>query len=367
MSKPPLHTLLSTHDFHALPLPPKARAFITSAAADSKTHRANNETYALIALRPRILRNVSDPVSLATSLFSHAVSSPIFAAPTSLGKLIHPRGEAEIARGLAPMGIAQVVSTSASCHISEIIAAGRDTAEGLTAGPVFFQLYVHRDLPKTEALLREVARLGVDVIFLTVDAPVVGKREADERTPFAPGDDISTPMVPLDDAVPATRPDGRGKGIASRMGAYISPCPTWSLIARLRAMLPPKTKLVLKGVQTLADALLALEHGLDGIVVSNHGGRSLDTSTASVLVLLELRQNCPEIFTKMDVLIDGGITRGTDVFKALCLGAKGVGIGRGTLVALGGYGSVGVARYFEILNQELAVTMQMCGLTNVGE
>ncbi len=170
------------------------------------------------------------------------------------------------------------------------------------------------------------------------------------------------------------------------MGAYIDASVTWADIAWVRSCLPPGTPVVLKGIQTAADARMAMEAGVEGILISNHGGRSLDTAPATILVMLELHRCCPEVFDKMEVFVDGGVMRGTDVFKALCLGAKAVGIGRGFLYGLN-YGEEGVRRYVDsecplsrwacsslnggsmdtdqvaVLNDELETTMKMCGIT----
>lgn len=212
----------------------------------------------------------------------------------------------------------------------------------------FFQLYVDRNRANSEALLRKARDLGAGAVFLTVDAPLPGKREADERIPL---DGAFTSPVSGTSWSPGSGSsnDGsnvKGEALGRIMGSFIDPSLTWSsAIPWLRSVVPGMP-IVLKGIQTSEDALLALDAGVDGIVVSNHGGRSLDTSTASILVLLELRRNCPEVFAGMEVFVDGGITRGTDIFKAVCLGAKAVGIGRGMLYALN-YGQEGVQRYIE--------------------
>lgn len=138
--------------------------------------------------------------------------------------------------------------------------------------------------------------------------------------------------------------DKKGGGLGRIMEAYIDPSITWSAVAWLRTL--TRLPIVLKGVQTAMDAKIAMEMGVDGIVLSNHGGRSLDTAPAPILVLLEIQKCCPEVFTKLEVYIDGGIMRGTDIFKALCLGARSVGIGRGLLFALN-YGEEGVQKYIE--------------------
>ena len=364
---PPLETLISTHDFAAVAeatFPPKAKAFVFSAATDMHTHRRNNTAYSKIGLRPRILRDVSGPADLRTTLLGHVVTSPIFASPTSLGKTVHSEGEREIGRACKSLGVAQVVSTSASFTLEEVVQAisetpgpldgAKDGANNEHGIPVFFQLYVDKDRRKTEALLASAANQGIKALFLTVDSPVVGKREADERlqvtsstttTPNAnPSPSEIQNLTPaMTNAVPIS--DSHGGGLGRITGKFLDASMSWGAdIAWLRRCLPPGTPIVLKGIQTAMDAIKAMEAGVEGIVVSNHGGRSLDTSPASILVLLELQRCCPEVFDAMEVFVDGGVMRGTDVFKALCLGAKGVGIGRGVLYGLGPYGRRGVER-----------------------
>ncbi|KAK4033850.1 FMN-dependent dehydrogenase-domain-containing protein [Parachaetomium inaequale] len=397
--KPPLSTLISVNDFrlaaHSF-LPPKTLAFISSAATDCHTHRRNSTAYSDITLRPRVLIDVSAPADLATTILGQPVSSPIFVAPTSLGKTVHPDGELEIARACRELGgVAQVISTSASFSVADVVQAALDhpspagQSQTADAGnvPVFLQLYVDKHAPNTEALLRSLTSGGsstpnkIKGVFLTVDAPVPGKREADERVPSSPTPTPATttpsdPSPTTTTTAAVTTPmatqltpsaDTKGSALGRLMASYISPSLTWqTTLPWLRSLLPPTVPLVIKGIQTAADAVRAMEAGADGIVLSNHGGRSLDTSPATVLVLLELQRCCPEVFERVEVYVDGGVGRGADVFKALCLGARGVGVGRGVLYGLG-YGREGVKRVLEILNDELVTTMKMCGVTSLDE
>ncbi|KAK0735493.1 FMN-dependent dehydrogenase-domain-containing protein [Apiosordaria backusii] len=357
-TKPPLSSLISPHDFPLAAIPylsPKAVAFISSAATDCLTNQANNALYSQLTLRPRILVNVSKPISLSETILGCPVSSPIFVSPTSLGKIIHPQGEKAIALACSNLNIAQTISTSASFTLSEIL------SDQSTTHPAFLQLYVDKHRPNSERIIQQAVKNGVKAVMITVDAPVPGKREADERIPTT-GNDQLAPMA----GTTFAQDDSKGAALGRVMGNYIDSSFSWDDLPWIKSLLPPNVKLVLKGVQTAADAVKAKNTMIvDGIVISNHGGRSLDTSTATILVLLELQKCCPGVFDKMEVLIDGGVRRGTDVFKALCLGARGVGVGRGPLWALGGYGREGVERYLEILNDELVTTMKMCGVTSL--
>ncbi|CAH0024076.1 unnamed protein product [Clonostachys rhizophaga] len=366
-TKPSLDTLISTHDFELVAsktFSPKAWAFVSSAATDLYTKQRNATTFSKIRLRPRALRDVSR-VDLGTTMLGHRIRAPLFCSPVAMSKLVHEEGEKDVSRACKTLGIAQCVSTSASYPLSEIASAMRahpvlhddDDDRGIEV-PLFFQLYVDKNRENSRRLLQRARDAGAKAIFLTIDAPVPGKREADER--IRSDESLSSGMSGV-----GVRNDAKGGGIGRVMGGYIDASVSWRDIPWLRSCVPG-LPVVLKGVQTCEDAILAAGAGVDAIVVSNHGGRSLDTSSESVMVLLEMHRNCPEVFRSVEVYVDGGITRGTDIFKALCLGARAVGIGRGQLYGLN-YGHEGVARYIEILRDELETTMKMCGVTSIDQ
>ncbi|KAI0193953.1 FMN-dependent dehydrogenase-domain-containing protein [Xylaria flabelliformis] len=360
-AKPPLSSIINAHDFRLTAqksYTPKAWAFMTSAATDCLTMERNSSTYNDIVLRPRILRDVST-VDVSATMLGHRISTPIFIAPTSMGKLFHPEGERELGRAAQSLGIPQCVSTSCSFPLPEVMDAVEEkkNADG-TSVPVFFQLYVDKDRRKSENLLRLVRERGVKAVFVTIDAPVIGKREADER--LKADESMKLPMSGM-----KAKNDAKGGSLGRIMGQFIDASLTWNDIAWLRKA-APGLPIVLKGIQTAMDAVKAMEVGVEAIYITNHGGRSLDTAPATILVLLELQKCCPQIFDKMEVYIDGGITRGTDIFKALCLGAKAVGIGRGFLFALN-YGKEGIEHFVNILTDELETTMQQCGITSLDQ
>lgn len=366
VAKPPLTSLINAHDFRLAAqqtFTPKAWAFASSAATDCLTAERNGSAYDEIILRPRVLRDVS-AVDVGTSMLGHRIAAPIFIAPTSLGRLFHPEGERELGRGAQSLGIPQCVSTSCSFPLPEVMDAVEEKTNKEKGGvdgtnvPVFFQLYVDKDRRKSEALLRLARERGVKAIFVTVDAPVIGKREADERLKA----DEST-QLPMSGV--KAQNDAKGGSLGRIMGHFIDASLTWDDVSWLRTA-APGLPIVLKGVQTAMDAIKAMEVGVEAIYITNHGGRSLDTAPATILVLLELQKCCPQIFDKMEVYIDGGITRGTDIFKALCLGAKAVGIGRGFLFALN-YGKEGIEHFANILIDELETTMQQCGITSLDQ
>jgi L-lactate dehydrogenase (cytochrome) len=376
--KPDLSTIINSHDFvtaAAQSLTPKAWAFYSSAATDTLTKKRNNSAYNEINLRPRIMVNVRD-VDSSTTMLGQKLSTPIYCAPSSMAKLVHPQGEMELARGCRSAKISQCVSTSASFPVQDIFGAVTSTPGGQPDIPMFFQLYVDKNRSKSEKLLKEVERLGAKGIFVTVDAATAGKREADERVKADEGT-----VNPMSDM--KAKNDKKGGALGRIMAGFIDPGLCWEDVPWLRkhTTLP----ICLKGVMTAMDAKLAMDAGIDGIVLSNHGGRNLDTSPAPILVLLELQKCCPEIFDRMEVFVDGGIMRGTDIFKALCLGAKAVSIGRGFLYALN-YGEEGVAKFVEskifwlheagagkkltwvsVLKDELEVTMKLCGITDLSQ
>lgn len=353
--KPGLESILNLDDFEEVAsqtLAKKTWAFYSSAATDCYTRDRNRSYFSRIGLRPRILRNVKD-VNTSTKMLGHDIGVPLFVSPAALAKLVHPEGEQGIAGGCVKNRVPQCVSikkgvhdfylnrsadqiapqisTNASYPVEEIIPSA-------PAGhPFFFQLYVNRDRSQSEQLLKKVQAAGVTAIFVTVDAPVPGKREADERV--SADESMSAPMS----GAKATN-DKKGGGLGRIMGSYIDSSLSWDDLPWLRRVWGGK--IVLKGIQHSDDARRAAEAGVDGIILSNHGGRSLDTSPPAIMVLLECQRCCPEIFDKLEVYVDGGIRRGTDVLKCLCLGATAVGMGRPFLYSVN-YGKEGVEHLTE--------------------
>ncbi|PGH16461.1 hypothetical protein AJ79_01792 [Helicocarpus griseus UAMH5409] len=351
--KPPLSTLINAHDFEVVAsqtAPPKTWAFYSSASNDLITRDANKSFFDRTWFRPRILRNVKD-VNTKTKILGCDTTMPLFVSPAAMVKLIHPDGELAVARACQTKGIMQGISNSATYPMKDITAAGPQAN-------YFFQLYVNKDRAKSAALLQECsANPRIRAIFITVDAAWPGKREADERV--RADESLSVPM-----SSQRAQNDSRGGGLGRVMSGFIDPALTWEDLvwARKHTHLP----LVLKGVMSADDAILAMEAGLDGILLSNHGGRNLDTSPPALLTLLELHKRCPEIFEKMEVYVDGGIRRGTDILKAVCLGATAVGMGRSVLFAAN-YGQEGVEHLFDIMKDELEGAMRLVGITSLDE
>lgn len=351
----PLQSIINTHDFEQAAsenLSEKAWAFYSSAATDCVTKEANAKFFERIWLRPRILTNVRN-IDTRTKMLGTDIPLPLFVSPAAMVKLAHPDGELAIGRGCSNFGIPQTVSHPSilgkcpleSPHLLTMVAQISTNASfplgEITAAadiPYFFQLYVNPDRAASLKLVRQAEKAGVRAIFITVDQPTPGKREADERVKAD-----AAAMAPTPNGAVAAN-DAKGSGMGRTMSRNIDSATSWDIIKWIRGI--TKLPIVLKGVQTVEDAILAVEHGVNGLLIGNHGGRSLDTSSPSILVLLELHRTCPEIFNHIEVYLDGGIRRGTDIFKALCLGAKAVGMGRQFLYAAN-YGPEGVEHLIE--------------------
>ncbi|KAI4169617.1 MAG: hypothetical protein LQ343_005556 [Gyalolechia ehrenbergii] len=355
--KPPLDTLISTHDFEAVAertLAPKTWAFYSSAATDLVTHKANSSFFDRIWFRPRVLRDVRRRDTRARIL-GREVEMPVFVSPAALARLVHPEGEKAIARACWGKGIVQCVSTNASFSIDEITSGL--PSPSTSSPPLFFQLYVNKHRPHSERLLRTVWDSGIRTIFLTVDSPIAGKREADERVRME-----EDQAAPMGQGKPVN--DKKGGGLGRITGSFIDEGLEWGDLEWLRSVW--RGKVVVKGVMGAEDARRALEWGVDGIVLSNHGGRNLDTSPPAILILLDIQRNAPQVFDKLEVYVDGGIRRGTDILKAICLGATAVSVGRTFLYALN-YGQDGVEWLIDLLKDELSVAMALVGITDLGQ
>lgn len=242
--------------------------------------------------------------------------------------------------------------------------------------PFFFQLYLNKEKEKSRQALQKAEALGIRAVFLTVDAAGRGKRESDER--LKTDEVIVNPVT--GERVNADKKRG---GLTRMMGSYIDQGMTWRDIEWIRSV--TKMPLILKGITSAEDAKLAMEYKVDGIMLSNHGGRNLDFAPPSILLLLEMHKNCPEVFDRMEVYVDGGFRRGGDILKALCLGAKAVGLGRSFLYSLL-YGTEGAEHLVEckftselsiltpakltcfvVLKEEMESVMKLIGIKNLGE
>jgi len=316
----------------------KGWAYYYSAGDDLISKRSNTEAYRSILLRPRIFVDC-EQCDISATFLGHKVGMPIYVSPAAMARLAHPLGEVGIAKACSRFGAMQLISNNASMTPEQIVA---DAPEGQIFG---WQIYVQLDQKKSEEMLARINKLRdrIKLVCLTLDAPVPGKREHDERQQNVASN------LPVPSAVKASSDSTPMKGGVGRtLFQGTSSKLTW---AKTLPWLATHTSLpiILKGIQTHEDAYLASLYSpqVKGIILSNHGGRALDTAPPAVHTLLEIRKYCPEVFDKLQVFVDGGIKRGTDIVKALCLGASGVGIGRAALWGLGAGGQAGVERTLE--------------------
>ena len=326
-------------------------AYMSSGVDDDGTLHANRDGYKHVQLRPRRLRDATK-VDMRVELFGKVYDSPIFICPTSGGKAFHPDGELAVARAARARGTLQILSTSTSVPVEDITQA--------LGHPVWQQLYAPTSWDACQKILRRVEATGVTVIALTVDNTTGRNSETFLRT--RPKDTSHCSDCHESAAGPAPRERPMYDGIDMTGIRNIDASMDWTFVDRLRKFW--KGKFMIKGIDTREDAALCIEHGIDGIVVSNHGGRYTETLRATIAALPEV---VAEVKGRIPVFVDGGVRRGTDVFKALALGAKGVGIGRPYLWGLGAFGQAGVDRVLEILQGELKLTMGNCGTRTVAD
>ena len=319
-------------------------AYMASGVDEDGTLRANREAFKHVQLRPRRLHDATR-VDMRVSLFGTTYATPIYLCPTGGEKSFHADGELAVARAAKARNTLQVLSTAASTGIEDVNKAlGR---------PVWYQVYAPNSWEANEALMKRVEASGTTVIALTVDNITGRNSETYLRT------------RPKDLAQCAScHPNGPGSGprpMTAKLpagGARIAI--DWTFVERLRKLW--KGTFIIKGIDTREDARLCVEHGVDALMVSNHGGRATETLRATLEALPEV---VTEVGGRIPVLVDGGFRRGTDVFKALALGAKAVGIGRPFLWGLGAFGQAGVDRVLEILQGELKLVMGNCGTETV--
>ena len=326
-------------------LDPGPYAYFAGGAGDERTLRANVEAFARWELRPRVLVDVGE-VSAATTVLGTEVALPVLVAPTAFQRLADPEGEPAMARAVAAAGTIMCLSTIASVTPAELAAA-------VPGSPLWFQLYWSTDRGFTKELLAQVVEARFTALVLTVDFPVAGRRERDIRLAFTLPDDLPAPNLPVALA---------RKDFHSALGHIVDATLTWRDLEWLRSAC--ELPLVLKGVLTAEDALLAAEHGASAIVVSNHGGRQLDGVAASLDALPEVVEAAGE---RVEVLVDGGVRRGTDVLKALALGARAVLSGRAVLWGLAAAGEDGAARVLALLREEIEGGLRLLGCTRPGE
>ncbi len=321
-------------------LDPAAYDYIAGGSWDEDSVAENEAAWRRRTLRPRVLVDVAD-VTTATTLLGVPSPIPLAIAPTATHGLAHPDGEPATARAAAAAGIPFILSTMSSRTIEEV-------AEAIPGATRWFQLYAQAEPRRTRRLVERAVAAGFGAIVLTVDLPVLGYRERDRRNAFIPG-----PFGNFADA--ADEPDDGDDWLSRSL--------TWDDLATIRGW-APGLPLVLKGILGAEDARLAVEHGVDAIVVSNHGARQLDRVSAPVDVLEEVVDAAGG---RTEIWVDGGVRRGLDVAIALALGARGVLLGRPVLWALAAGGQPGVERAIAILRAELEITLALLGAPSVAD
>jgi 4-hydroxymandelate oxidase len=324
--------------------------YYAGGADDGITLRENKIAFERLQLLPRILVDVSQR-DTSTTLLGKQIPAPIVIAPMALAGMAHPLAEMAIALGAD--GIPMALSTLSSTRLEDLAAT--------EATPFWFQLYVYRDRDITQKLVERAEAAGYQALVVTVDVAAVGNRERDRRNQFKiPG---GVTLKNLDDASRDKVADAAdNSAIAAYVSAQIDPSLTWQDIDWLRSI--TKLPVLIKGILSPADARLAVEHGAAGIIVSNHGGRQLDTVPAAIDVLPEI---AAEVGDMLEIMLDSGIRRGTDILKALALGAKAVMIGRPVMWGVAVGGESGVRQVLEILRTEFDTALALSGCTAVGD
>ncbi len=327
-------------------LPPDIFAYLAGGAGDERSLRANTAAWARIGLMPRHLRPVAGG-SAAVSLLGQRLAFPALVAPMAFQRLACPEGERGMARAAAAQGIGMVLSCQTSVA---------PEALATIPGPRWFQLYLRPDGSETRALAARALAAGASVLVVTVDAPLNGLRDREQRAGFALPADVRPVML---DALPPAPPLPEGESLV--FDRLMALAPGWQDLARLCAESP--VPVLAKGVLCPADAQAAVAAGCAGVIVSNHGGRVLDDTPAPASVLSAIRAALPD----RPVLVDGGIRRGGDIFKALALGADAVLLGRPALWGLAVGGAAGASQVLRRLRDEFEVTMALCGCATRAE
>lgn len=340
-------------------LPPAHWGYMATGVDGEETLRANREGFNRYLLRTRRFVDVSR-LDMSTDLFGMRLNSPIVLCPVGSQKAFHPEGEVAVARAAKAKGHLQILSTQTSSSVEDVIKA--------RGGPIWYQLYTTDSFDVTTKLVKRAEAAGCPVVAITVDLP--NGRNTETATRFQRQDtrvcanchetaegDLANPLV---GGGTAGKP--MFTGIDMRGRAITSPSLTWEFIKRVKDI--TKMKVLIKGLETREDAALAVQHGADGVIVSNHGGRASETGRATIECVAEVVQGTGR---RIPVVVDSGFRRGTDILKALALGANAVGIGRPYIWGLSAFGQQGVERVLDILNNELKLAMVACGARSLKE
>lgn len=352
--KPPIDAMLNTFDFESVAsrtMTEEGWGYYSSGGDDEITLRENHTAFQRIWFKPRILINVKN-IDMTTSILGVKSSLPLYFSATALGKLADEAGELAISRAAASSEVIYMLPTLSSFSLDEML-------EVRQPGQVQFgQLYVNAKRERTEQYVKRLEDGGVKAIFVTVDAPQLGRREKDMRNKFTKSTDVQK-----GDEVK------RGEGVARAISEFIDPSLCWDDITWLKGL--TSLPIILKGVGSGLDTVMAYQMGCAGVVLSNHGGRQLDTARSAIEILPEavaaLDEHDSNWRLRFEVFIDGGIRRGSDVFKAIALGATAVGIGRPVLYSLAAYGQAGVERMCSLFKDELTMVMRLMGTPTIAD
>ncbi|KAH9665332.1 peroxisomal (S)-2-hydroxy-acid oxidase GLO4 [Citrus sinensis] len=329
-----------------LALPKMYYDFYAGGAEDEHTLKENVEAFHRITFRPRILVDVSR-IDLSTTILDYKISAPIIIAPTALHKLANPEGEVATARAAASCNTIMVLSFTSSSTIEEVAASSNAVR--------FYQLYVFKKRDITATLVQRAERNGFKALVLTVDTPRLGRREADIKNKM-----ITPPLKNLEGLLSTKVSSDTGSNFEADANETMDASLSWKDLEWLRSI--TNLPILIKGILTREDAIKAVEVGVAGIIVSNHGARQLDYSPATISALEEVVH---AVKGRVPILMDGGVRRGTDVFKALALGAQAVLIGRPVVYGLAAKGEYGVRRVIEMLKDEFELTMALTGCPSV--
>ena len=347
--------------------------YIDGGAEDEIALRRNADAFHRLEFRPRVLQGVGE-VDASTTLLGRPLALPLVLAPTGFTRIANPAGELAVARAADRAGIPYTLSTLATRSIEEVA--------GVSSGPLWFQVYVWRDRGLVEEMVVRAAEAGYEALCLTVDATVIGRRERDVRRGFTlppkigldtiidgilhPGwtwEFVRSDPISFANVTGKTVGDGTDAvSLAEYVNGQFDPGLSWRDLEWLRSVWDGP--IVVKGIQTVADAVDAADEGADGIVVSNHGGRQLDSAPATLELLPAVAD---AVGDRIDVMVDGGVRRGADIVKAVALGARAVMAGRAYLYGLGAGGERGVAHVLQMLDEDVRRTMALIGAAGVSE
>ncbi|MQG21560.1 MAG: alpha-hydroxy-acid oxidizing protein [SAR202 cluster bacterium] len=346
------HIPINLFDFEALAeaaLSKSAYDYYASGSGDEITLVSNRIAFDKIELLPRVLVDVSQR-NIQTTVLSTPVAAPILIAPTAFQRLAHPDGEISTARAAEKAGTIMTVSTLSNTTLEDVSSA--------TQATLWFQLYVHKDRELTRSLIQRAETAGYKAICITVDTPLLGRRERDVRNRFGLPDHLEIANVKTH----LNASEDNASALAIYATELLDQAITWKDIEWVRSI--TTLPVLLKGIHHPDDAVLAVKHGANGIIVSNHGARQLDTVPATIDMLPGITR---AIDGQIEVLLDGGVRRGTDILKALALGASAILIGRPILWGLTVDGEQGVLRVLEMLREELDLAMALSGITSIDE